>query len=177
MTVVINLYGGPGTGKSTTAAGLFFAYKSNGANVELVREYAKDVVWEGRTALLQDQLYLFAKQNKRLFDLMDKVDLIITDSPLLQMLIYAESHPKALHDLIRLQHNKTASFDVFLRREKAYNPAGRVQTEDEAVAMDMRIRDMLVREGVKFIEVSANNMAIVEIAEALKREYGETAPA
>lgn len=45
---VINLFGGPGIGKSTLAAGLFEHMKIAGFNVELVNEYAKDMVWEQR---------------------------------------------------------------------------------------------------------------------------------
>lgn len=44
MTSVINLIGGPGSGKSTTAAGLFFRMKSMGVRCELVTEYAKELV-------------------------------------------------------------------------------------------------------------------------------------
>ena len=68
--LVINLYGGPGTGKSTTAAHVFALLKQRDVNAELVREYAKDIVWEGRTHLLSGvfpyQLVIFSKQNKRI---------------------------------------------------------------------------------------------------------------
>lgn len=40
---VINLYGGPGTGKSTTAAMLFAKMKLAGFNCEYVPEFAKDL--------------------------------------------------------------------------------------------------------------------------------------
>ncbi len=45
---VINLWAGPGAGKSTTAAGLFNLMKIRGYNVELVTEFAKEMVYEGR---------------------------------------------------------------------------------------------------------------------------------
>lgn len=48
MTKVINLYGGPGTGKSSTAGMLFAHLKLRGVNCEYVQEYAKDAAWEGR---------------------------------------------------------------------------------------------------------------------------------
>jgi adenylylsulfate kinase-like enzyme len=41
---VINLFGGPGTGKSTLAAALFTDLKMKGINAELVTEFAKDLV-------------------------------------------------------------------------------------------------------------------------------------
>lgn len=45
-TTVINLIGSPGTGKSTIAAELFARMKWLGFDVELVSEYAKELVWE-----------------------------------------------------------------------------------------------------------------------------------
>lgn len=56
MMKVINLFGGPGSGKSTLAAGLFERMKIQGLSVELVTEYAKDMVWERRGNILDDQL-------------------------------------------------------------------------------------------------------------------------
>jgi pantothenate kinase len=41
-TTIINVYGGPGAGKSTSAAYLYYLLKVAGKNVELVREYVKD---------------------------------------------------------------------------------------------------------------------------------------
>ena len=46
MTKVINLFGGPGAGKSTTAAGLFYEMKVRDIKCELVTEYAKDMTYE-----------------------------------------------------------------------------------------------------------------------------------
>jgi adenylate kinase family enzyme len=66
MMKVINLFGGPGSGKSTLAAGLFERMKIQGLSVELVTEYAKDMVWERRGNILDDQLYILAKQHRRL---------------------------------------------------------------------------------------------------------------
>ena len=41
-TIVINLIGAPGTGKSTVASELFSKMKWSGYDVELVSEYAKE---------------------------------------------------------------------------------------------------------------------------------------
>ena len=53
---VINLVGGPGCGKSTTAAGLFYELKRRDYSVELVTEYAKSRVWEDSLRTLNDQI-------------------------------------------------------------------------------------------------------------------------
>ena len=40
---VINFYGGPNTGKSTKAAGMYYKMNLAGYNVELVNEFAKEL--------------------------------------------------------------------------------------------------------------------------------------
>ena len=45
-TLVVNLYGAPGSGKSTGAAYLFSRLKMNGVDCEYVPEFAKSAVWE-----------------------------------------------------------------------------------------------------------------------------------
>ena len=86
---VLNIWGGPGIGKSTTAAGLFYEMKKLGLNVELVQEYAKDAVWEKRHNILDDQIYIFAKQQRRIARLAEhNIDWVITDSPIPLGLVY-----------------------------------------------------------------------------------------
>jgi ATP:corrinoid adenosyltransferase len=62
---VINIFAGPGAGKSTTAAGLFYHMKKLNMSVELVTEYAKSRVWEQHSSVMRDQVYLTAKQKTR----------------------------------------------------------------------------------------------------------------
>lgn len=135
---VINLFGGPGSGKSTTAALVFAYLKSKHFNVELVREYAKDVVYENRLKLLQQQLYITAKQYKRMKDILDygQVPLIVTDSPLLLGAYYARKMPyaKSLTDIISHLNSNFEHINVFIKRVKPYNPSGRVQNEAESDA-------------------------------------------
>lgn len=139
---VINLYGGPGTGKSTTAAGLFNLMKLEGMNVELVTEFAKDITWEGHLNILEDQLYILAHQNRRLHRLRDKVDYIITDSPIIMGLVYnrvIDSFKKYVFDLF----NSYDNCNYWLLRTKPYSTVGRNQTEEEARKKDYEIRDLL----------------------------------
>ena len=77
---VYNLFGGPGCGKSTLAARMFAKMKQLGIDCELVTEAAKDIVWEGGVL---DQYGLFAEQLRRVKRLEGKVDIAITDSPIL----------------------------------------------------------------------------------------------
>ena len=80
---VINFFGGPCSGKSTAAAGLFYLMKKQKYNVELVTEFAKDLVYEDHTMALSEQNYVFANQEYRLARLEGKIDYAISDSPLI----------------------------------------------------------------------------------------------
>ena len=145
-TEVINFFGGPGSGKSTTAAEVFALMKHRGVNVELVREYAKDVMWEGRLSLFANQLYILAKQNKRMDDLQGKVDLIITDSPLIMQEVYLNQQSAyyfALEQLVRRCFYEFSNFNVFIERVKPYNPKGRMQTEMQAREIDDQLHDLV----------------------------------
>ena len=46
LKMIINIFGGPGVGKSTVAADLFVIMKKEGYSVELVTEYAKELTYE-----------------------------------------------------------------------------------------------------------------------------------
>ena len=141
--IVINLFGGPGAGKSTTAAGVFFMMKNAGMKVEFVTEYAKDIVWAGRQKELDDQFYIFAKQHHRLHNLLGKVDFVVTDSPLLLTSVYGEFMPPSFHMLVRDLFMKYDNRSVFIERVKPYSIYGRNQTELEAHEIDRQVHQMI----------------------------------
>lgn len=139
--LIVNLYGGPGSGKSTMAAALFAELKESGITAELVTEYAKDKTWEEAFHVLNDQLYIFAKQYHRLWRVASKVDVIITDSPLLLSATYDNSRCEELRKLIFAKHKEFNTLNVFLKRVKKYQTTGRSQTEEEAIKIDYTIYD------------------------------------
>jgi hypothetical protein len=147
MTHVINLYGGPGCGKSTTAALLYGGLKLAGANAELVREVAKDYAWDGThiTPLIQREIT--TKQAYLETRLHGKVDFIVTGAPVLLGLFYARKYGGAelVEGIVRAHYaDSTAEHLHFnLCRTKPYNPKGRYQTEDEAKAFDGEIHDLV----------------------------------
>ena len=133
---LINLFGGPGTGKSTIAAQIFSKLKWNEINSELVTEYAKDVVWDEAYKKLENQIYIFGKQLHKLWSVKDKVDVVITDGPVVLSLIYGKKMDPHFNQLVLNEFNKFDSINIFLTRHKPYNPIGRTQTEYEARNID-----------------------------------------
>ncbi len=174
-TLVINMYGGPGTGKSTTAAGVFHQLKLQGVNCEMALEYAKDKVWEDSTQVLDNQLYVFGKQFHRIWRLLGKVDIIISDSPLLNSILYYEDKNPFFPEMVLFEHNRLNNLDVLLERVKNYNPAGRLQTEEKARELDAKIKGILDIESPDYLNVAANADAVNIIVHHALHHYATLA--
>lgn len=148
---VINLYAGPGVGKSTLACGLFNLMKVLGYNVELVSEFAKDLTYAKDFGSLSNQLLILARQDERLRRLSGCVDWVITDSPLPLGLAYMnEEYEEWLPSAIWGAFGRYQNFHVLVNRNPAwaYDPRGRNQkTLLEATKLD-NVIDNLFREAV-----------------------------
>ena len=140
--LVVNLFAGPGAGKSTGAAFLFAFLKLFKVNVELVTEFAKELAWEGdKEFMSRNQLYITGQQVRRMIRLVGKVDVIITDSPIEMAAFYTEE--PTLKQLCKEEGAKFSNrLDFFIERTKEYNPSGRNQTFEEAKEIDRRIREL-----------------------------------
>lgn len=171
-TVIYSLYGGPGTGKSTSAAIMYAHLKQMGVNTELVREYVKDWAWDGRKINSYDQLYIMGKQIKREASLLGKVNVVVTDSPVSLGVVYSEKYsPKLIAESVRAgvqgfysqaEQDGHKHIHLFLKRTKPYEPAGRYQNEDEARELDLDIKNMLFRLGFPYIEVDTDPQALID---------------
>lgn len=137
--IVVNIFGGPGIGKSTVAAGVFHLLKMRAINCELVTEYAKQLTWEGAKDKLADQLYVTAKQNRALARLQGKVDCVVTDSPLILGHVYGADRVPHLRPLITKLFWSYDNLNYLLARTKPYQQAGRNETEEEAEMLDKLI--------------------------------------
>lgn len=149
--LIVNLYGAPGAGKSTGAAYIFSKLKMLGINAELVTEFAKDKVWEESKAVFQNQAYIFGKQYFRISRVDGKVDVVITDSPILLSAFY-NNDPTLGDEFDAFVTKVSKSYDsmnLFINRVKPYNPAGRFQTEAESDKLAGDLRWFLSQHGVE----------------------------
>lgn len=166
---VINLFAGPCAGKSVTRASLFSLMKKKGIECEEATEYAKDVTWEGNLAKLSDQLYILAKQNRKLERLKGKVDWVISDSPLLLSLHYTplDYFPKTFQNMVLELWDSYDNYNFFVNRKGEYNPNGRNQTKEQALNIDHQIYTMLENKCPGFSEVDADQSIEYEIYKRL----------
>jgi ABC-type oligopeptide transport system ATPase subunit len=153
-TIMINIYGGPGCGKSTTAAGVFALLKIHKIECELVTEFAKDLTWENRQKTLENQLYILAKQYHKVWRLPNDLEVIVTDSPIIFSGLYSDD--PIIKDLSLHYFNKQTNMNFFLDRVKEYNPIGRNQTEEEAKELDRKNLKLLQDENLDYTIVPGN---------------------
>lgn len=143
--LVVNFFGPPSVGKSATCYDVCAKLKWRQINCDIAHEYAKDKVWEGSEKVLNDQLYVFAKQRHKIVDLRHQTDVILTDSPLMISLFYDKSKSKPLHDLIRSEHNKCRNLNFYLERDASfkYEESGRYQSEEEMKDIDVKFQSFI----------------------------------
>lgn len=142
-TIVVNLFGGPGAGKSAFAHGLMYELKVFGINCELASEYAKDIFYEESPTKLDNQIYVFGKQLHRLKRIFGKVDVIVTDAPLLHSIYYDTTKSSFFKNLILEEHRKFNNINIFITRKHGYNPNGRFQDEISATNISVDIENIL----------------------------------
>lgn len=161
--MLINLFGGPCSGKSTTALGLTYFMKKAGMRVELVPEFAKKLVMDGRSPKCQE--YIFGKQVYYIEKALAVFDHVVTDSPVLLSTVYGET-TDTFKNLARQTHERlNPHLNLFVLRTKPYDPVGRYQTEEEAHELDCEIRNEL--KWYPFLETNDDAQELFERLKAI----------
>lgn len=174
QTVVVNCFAGPGAGKTTCAWEIASELKKRGIEAEYVGEYAKELVWDGNTELLdgslKSQQQLYDVQNHRVQRLLGKVDVVVTDSPAILGAMYlkqpnAEFESKIIKDF-RQQHN----FNLFINRGDTFQQIGRIHNLEESKIIDNNIKEFLDRNEIYYgtYEHSTVNKVVENIQTHLK---------
>lgn len=165
--IVVNLFAGPGAGKSTAAAYIFSQLKMKGINCELITEFAKDKTWEKNYSALRCQEYVFGKQSYKMDRCRDQVDVIITDSPLPLGIFYNQNPVLGRHyeSLVMDVFNTYDNLNFFINRKKPYNPVGRNQTEEEAKEIDERIKTFCQQHDISYLIKDGTELGYIDIVD------------
>lgn len=148
IPLVLNAYGGPGSGKTTACMEICAKLKKLGYNAEYVQEYAKDLVYDKKFSLLdgtqEHQFEILKEQTHRIDRLYGQTDFIVTDSPVLLNLIYNQEltpeYAAGVNDL----YNQYENFSFFIRRdENSFQKEGRIHDFEQSKEKDMQIKQLL----------------------------------
>ena len=172
-TLIVNIYGGPGAGKSTTALQLVAELKKRGFLSEYISEVAKEYVYAKNFDVLdgslKNQKQIFSEQQHRQDLMIDNVDIAITDAPLLLNTIYTNSDEITLEysSHIMDEYNKYNNYNIYINRDLSvkFENEGRIHNLSESIEKDGEIKSMLIKNNVIFDEFNRDNIS--EIADKI----------
>lgn len=174
MTKIINLFGGPGIGKSSIASGLTYKLKKKHINCDNPYEFPKLLAWDENHSAIRDQLFVLANQHRGIVKSYGKVDYIILDSPILLSLVYknvyrsteypatlyGESFDKMVLDI----YNQYDNINILLDRGNGkHNESERYQNLDESILLDNSIEDVLIKNNVTYHKIKVNSNTVKNI--------------
>lgn len=173
---IINIIGGPSSGKSTTYSLLYAKLKMAGTSCEQVPERAKKLVWAKKFDILDNQYHVSTKQYEDLAAVYGKVTYVITDGSLLHGLYYNRYNPTNVSNVelterkILEYYNKFNNINIFLKRGNfAYEQAGRIQNEEEAHHVDVELKNILRHYNIPYTEFTSDESSIPEIISFIKK--------
>lgn len=167
-TKLLNLFGGPGSGKSTTAPLVFAELKkmekSHGINVALVLEVAKPYATMKVPINNAMQNHIYFQQLHDEMQWLGLVDFLVTDCPTAVGCFYDAFYSGGETALLRFEKQKRDLFehvDFWLTRNKPYNHVDRYQTEEEAKEVDKEMFRYLDRPALEgsFITLNSDDYA------------------
>ena len=178
MSKLINLFGGPGIGKSSIAAGITYKLKKKHISCNNPYEFPKRLAWDKNIPAISDQLYVFANQHRGIAECYGKVDYIVIDSPILFSTIYhryytkgypAEFYKQPFHDFVIDLHNQYDSVNILLERtiEGSHNEKERYQDLEESVAIDTLCKQVLDDIGAPYHTIKVGPKSVKKILKLL----------
>lgn len=164
-TLVINVLGGPGTGKSIFCSFLFGFLKMSQVSSEHVQEeIRRRIVGLGD---INDQLDIVNKQADIIDAHLGKVKVVIADGNLIHSAVYNEHYPhnsdkEEVREAVNFRMESTAetSLNIFLNRggDNPYEKGNRLHSFEEAQEIDSIILDFLKEKELDYINLSAGNV-------------------
>jgi deoxyadenosine/deoxycytidine kinase len=179
MSKIINLFGGPGIGKSSIANGLTYKLKKKHISCDNPYEFPKILAWDENHSAIRDQLYVLANQHRGIVKSYGKVDYIILDSPILLSLIYknyykSNEYPATLYGesfdkMVLDVHNQYDNINIVLNRTTGlHNEKERYQTLEQSMLLDIEIENTLIKHNLPYIKIDVNDDTVNQILSIIK---------
>ena len=157
-TLVINLIGGPCSGKSTVSAELFARLKKMGIHCELVSEYIKDRIYEENQTIPKNQIAIFGMEHYNISNKLGKVDVIVHDGSFINNILYKKGDNPEFDKLIISEYHKFWNLDFFIKRGNIeFEDYGRIHNYEQSLELDNKIKDLYTKADAKFIEVESRD--------------------
>jgi len=168
---VINLWAGPGVGKSTTAAALFAEMKMRHMKVELLHETAKEYVWEKHPNIWGEQDLITAQQHRQLRRLVHHdIEFAINDAPLPLCFMYmSDWYPQSFKPFIMDVFNSYRNVNIYLQRSSdvEYQETGRNQNYEQACEIDRRVKELLEEQNIPYETVWIDRGTVQKIMQVI----------
>ena len=179
MSKLVNLFGGPGIGKSSIASGLTYKLKKKHITCDNPYEFPKLLAWDENHSAIRDQLYVLANQHRGIVKSYGKVDYIILDSPILLSLTYrnyyksneypATLYGKTFDNLVLETFNQYENINILLERgEGNHNEKERYQSLDESKELDKAIELSMIKNNIPYYVVKVGKNTVKDILKILK---------
>lgn len=173
MKLLINIYGAPKSGKTTMMCHLTTYLKMQNIKCEMASDYPKEILYEERFSLLKRQLYILAKQEKKIYDLYKFSDVVVTDCPILHNIVYNHEEYVTLHPYIKELYEQYNNLNiVMLRRQKVNYGCFKLFKPEELKQIEEDILKLF--ENIEFYplvqEASSLEKGVKIVAEILKKE-------
>jgi len=169
-TLVINLIGGPCSGKSTVAAELFARLKKMGIKTELVSEYIKDRIYEENKTMPNNQIAIFGMEHYNVSNKLGKVEVIVHDGSFINNILYKKEDNQEFDNLIVSEYHKFNNLDFFIKRGNIeFEDYGRIHNYEQSLELDEKIKQLYNNCGADFIEVESRDAVDKIIPIVLKK--------
>ena len=178
MSKIVNLFSGPGSGKTSIASGLMYELKKKHISCDAPYEFPKLLAWDDNQSAIKDQLYVIANQHRGIVHSYGKVDYIVLDSPILLSLVYKNyydenAYPSVLYNesfdkMILGIHSHYDNLNIVLKRGVGvYNNKERFQQLNSSLELDILIKNMLDIHSIPYVEIEVNDNTVTNIMNLL----------
>lgn len=169
---VINLFGAPSAGKSTTMLGLTYHMKLMGLSVENTPEFFKEMIYEeSNTELFGGQLYVLGEQNRRIARLNGKNDFVITDCPLPLIGFYtSRDYIEGFHEFIKNLNQKYDNVNYLIVRKHEFENEKRIHDETQSKELERKLPSYLDALNIKYKVIESGEDLVNNLIEDMIQE-------